>query len=294
MPQYFDSDIYGDDGFYPSERRDSAESSLSPTPMARELSGESAITTYSTDAILGSPSPEYEAYEPVWSPVPESGYDNAFPSTSYDPAYISEANEYVTDSGNYYNTNRMNTAGEHMEWWQYYDFIANVDSGQQAYWRLKPGFTPTAEYPETRIPEDHSAAVPRSQANEGMFVCLEQGCSRTFRRKADLIRHYGQKHTPSDKKPKYPCDWKKCQRYKDPFHRIDHQRDHYRDYHLEDLMRRGSSGKEDKTWWRSRKVNPDWFRCARCLERVSIQKSGYKCPKCKTSCETERQYYRSR
>jgi hypothetical protein len=83
----------------------------------------------------------------------------SFPPTSFDPIYMSEANQYVTDGGNYCNAVGGFTPSHREDWWQYYDFIANVESGQEAYWRLKPGYEATADYPETRAPEDHSATV---------------------------------------------------------------------------------------------------------------------------------------
>lgn len=122
---------------------------------------------------------------------------------------------------------------------------------------------------------------------------MKKDCERSFRRKADLERHYSQLHTSAEQKAKFHCDWKKCQRAQDPFHRRDHQRDHYRDYHNEDLIRRGSSSREDEKWWSTRQVNLDWWRCARCLERVKVEEYNYRCPRCKTGCEQERQHYRT-
>ncbi|KAK5628781.1 hypothetical protein RRF57_004496 [Xylaria bambusicola] len=118
-------------------------------------------------------------------------------------------------------------------------------------------------------------------------------CAKSFRRKADLERHYNQVHISSELKKKFPCDWKKCQRGRDPFHRRDHQRDHYRDYHMEDLMRRGSSSREDQKWWNTRKIIPDWWRCTRCLERVKVEEHGYVCSICRAPCEQDRQFFRT-
>ncbi|KAI0532555.1 hypothetical protein GGR58DRAFT_517642 [Xylaria digitata] len=202
------------------------------------------------------------------------GHDITFSPTNYGPLNIPHTSEY----------------GNEGDWWSYYDFITDVEP---AYWRLKPCFTPTDQLPSTRPAEDLSPAVRRSPTNEGMFICLAHGCTKSFRRKADLERHYSQLHISAEEKAKFPCDWKKCQRNRDPFHRRDHQRDHYRDYHHEDLMRRGSSGREDPNWWSTRKVNLDWWRCARCLGRVKVEEYGYACPNCRISCETERQYYRT-
>ena len=36
------------------------------------------------------------------------------------------------------------------DWWQAYDFIAEVENGQMPHWRLKEEFTPTADCPQVR------------------------------------------------------------------------------------------------------------------------------------------------
>lgn len=255
------------------------------------------MSGYSSD-VVWTPSPEHEACEPIFSFVPVDDdeplwsplSDNAFSPACYDHLPAPDTSHYFAN-----HESTSNISG-HDDWWVDYDFIADAGPGQQAYWRLRPGIRPTAKRPATRAAEDISATVqsPPTKTNEGMFLCLKDHCRGSFRRKADLERHYDQCHTPKDKRAKYPCDWKKCQRANDPFHRRDHYRAHLRDYHLEDLMRRGSSGMESQIWWDSRVINPKRWRCARCLTRVKIQEHGYTCPKCGTSCETERQEHRAR
>ncbi|KAI0420687.1 hypothetical protein F5X98DRAFT_14758 [Xylaria grammica] len=284
MARFFENSdyYYNHDRSYYIDRRASSEWSNSPsasTPMTREPSGESAITTYSSSS-------EYELYDSlwpsmpidnqdtIWPPMSDRSHDITFPLTNASLANVPDTSEYTNEDA----------------WWLYYDFITDVEP---AYWRLKEGFQATDQRPATRLAEDISTVVPRSPTNEGMFICLAKGCTKSFRRKADLERHYCQLHVAAEEKAKFPCDWKKCQRNKDPFHRRDHQRDHYRDYHHEDLVRRGSSGREDRNWWSTRKINPDWWRCARCLGRVKVEEYGYACPMCRMGCETERQYYRT-
>lgn len=134
---------------------------------------------------------------------------------------------------------------------------------------------------------------PRSaDDHSGKHVCLEPYCNASpFKRKADLQRHYLHKHRDANQKKPFPCDWKKCQRSKEPFYRLDHCREHYRDYHMEDLLRRGSN-KETPEWWDSRNVNPEWWRCAKCLSRIPIDGKRFECSKCKTTCEPERRKLR--
>ncbi|KAI0114484.1 hypothetical protein GGR51DRAFT_447244 [Nemania sp. FL0031] len=287
--------FYNHDGASPSEPGDSFGWWTSPSttyvPMARNPSGDSITTSYGSDQVQ-TPTSDYGAYNNSWGmPLddypwpPASDFSHEIPfspsPTNSNPPYMSEI-EYITGNGNDYNT------GDQEAYWGYHGYTASAEPGQQTYWRPKPDHKPIDQGPTTGDVEDTAAT------NDGLYVCKEKGCHGRFRRKADFIRHREQRHLPADKKTKFPCDWKKCQRAKDPFYRRDHQRDHFRDYHSEDLTRRGSSSKEDDKWWKSRMINPIWWRCRHCLARVKVQEHGYICPACVTSCETERQSYRSR
>ncbi|KAI8633666.1 hypothetical protein F5Y19DRAFT_470907 [Xylariaceae sp. FL1651] len=258
------------------------------TAMARGGSGDSMCSDYTnyTDYSVSPPGSAYGVAESVYSPVSGSHHDALYSSHlgasySFSPA-ISGADNDFSDRD-----------GQETPWWEFYDFIATVDAGQQAYWRLKPQYTPSASYPSTRAVEDISSAVPRSHSTEGRFLCLETGCTSSFRRKADLQRHLQQMHTPVEQKTKFYCDWKRCARSTAPFHRLDHCRDHYREYHKEDMVRRGGAHKEDSSWWASRNINDEWWRCTRCLDRVDINEYRFECPNCKISCEPNRQDFRS-
>ncbi|EMR66312.1 putative c2h2 finger domain-containing protein [Eutypa lata UCREL1] len=175
-------------------------------------------------------------------------------------------------------------------WYQYYDFIANVDQGQAPYWQLKTAYTPSKEYPQI---------MPIQEANTTPLAgcCLESGCDshKPFKRKADLERHYQQVHRPAAEKPSYPCDYSRCGRATDPFYRRDHSRDHYREYHREDIMRRSSSSsskKQTAEWWGGRVISAKWWRCSKCLRRVYLQKDHFECRDCKATCEAERRKFR--
>ena len=73
-------------------------------------------------------------------------------------------------------------------------------------------------------------------------------------------------------------------------------RDHLRDYHKEDLGQAKRAKKEDrqkwehaqKTWLAERNINPNWWRCAKCLSRVNVVEEGWECHRCNTACEPER------
>jgi hypothetical protein len=136
-----------------------------------------------------------------------------------------------------------------------------------------------------------SASTAGVDGNGGYHMCLVQGCeSKTlFKRKADLQRHYQHRHTPNEHKKQHLCDYKKCVRAAEPFHRVDHFRDHYRDFHNEDLTRKTG---EKADWYESRNVSTKWWRCAKCLGRTQIAEHGWVCAKCGSHCETSRRQLR--
>lgn len=135
-------------------------------------------------------------------------------------------------------------------------------------------------------PRTSTEAPPATIAH----VCLAPNCeAKHFRRKADLERHYQQKHTPSHLKKQYFCDYSKCPRREEPFHRVDHFRDHYRDYHCEDIPRK--TGEKDE-WYDGRAVSRHWWRCNKCLKRKSIVEVGWECPGCGSRCDSGRRKLR--
>lgn len=118
--------------------------------------------------------------------------------------------------------------------------------------------------------------------------CLHPGCmARPFKRRADLDRHYKHRHAPDSVKESFKCDYARCSRRLDPFHRLDHFRDHLREYHKEDIEKRGGSC-EDNSWLGDRQVSSSWWRCSKCLRRVHVDRSGYECPDCRTCCQPKR------
>ncbi|KAK3316669.1 hypothetical protein B0H66DRAFT_301077 [Apodospora peruviana] len=128
------------------------------------------------------------------------------------------------------------------------------------------------------------------------YRCERPECKgRAFNRSADLERHYEHIHVDDDKKKKkFLCDYRKCNRHEAPFFRRDHFRDHLRDFHKEDLLRRGT--KSDEAWWKGRSdraMSGGWWRCNRCLDiRVDYGTYGFVCPQCGMHCEAERQRHR--
>ncbi|KAG5966101.1 hypothetical protein E4U57_003008 [Claviceps arundinis] len=75
--------------------------------------------------------------------------------------------------------------------------------------------------------------------------CLYPGCnSKPFKRRADLDRHYKHRHAAEDQKASFNCDYPHCNRRENSFHRLDHFRDHLREFHKENIQKRGSMVEE--------------------------------------------------
>lgn len=99
-------------------------------------------------------------------------------------------------------------------------------------------------------------------------------------------------HQPASTLSSFPCDYPRCARRHEPFHRRDHFRDHLREFHREDIEKRGVSVDED--WYEGRNTVTSWWRCNRCLGRVHVDKHGFECPVCKGMCCPKRQEVRRR
>ncbi|KAM7221361.1 hypothetical protein V8F06_003329 [Rhypophila decipiens] len=152
------------------------------------------------------------------------------------------------------------------------------------------------ENPRAQPTAGSSSTMVQTTAGNQRFVCRVHDCTQgAFGRAADLERHHKMVHLPDDEKKKFFCDYRRCSRHDSPFYRQDHFRDHLRDFHKEDLLRRGN--RADERWWTSRSsnaINNGWWRCNRCLvTRVYIQTDGWVCPHCAMHCETDRQRVRT-
>lgn len=95
----------------------------------------------------------------------------------------------------------------------------------------------------------------------------------------------------------FPCDYTKCSRNKDAFTRKDHCRDHYKEFHKEDIGEpKGGKLTKDRARWEEkqreweaeRRRDLDWWRCPKCLDRVHVKKNGWTCSGCKRNCERSR------
>ncbi|KAK8069523.1 hypothetical protein PG994_006139 [Apiospora phragmitis] len=242
-------------GYHPGQPSGDAASYSPTAPSSRMSRGNSTNSYHSTSSSGSSQYPEVHA-----SPLTE---EMACPDDN--AGYIGYSHSYPPQG------------------------LKNEDDGVQNYVA-----SPTTSLPPTSPPED---LVPRSEpAPAGLpegHICLYTQCeARPFKRKADLDRHWQHVHQPPEKKSTYYCDYSKCSRYSEPFHRMDHCRDHLREYHKEDLIRK--NGKEDDEWYRNRKVSSKWFRCTKCLRRNQIKESAWTCLDCSTPCDKKRQKLRAR
>ncbi|KYK60583.1 hypothetical protein DCS_01720 [Drechmeria coniospora] len=143
-----------------------------------------------------------------------------------------------------------------------------------------------------KSPEDGRASRKRSQSGLDYPVCcLYPGCmAKPFRRRADLDRHYKHRHAPESQKVSFNCDYPRCARHLDPFHRLDHFRDHLRDFHKEEIEKRGGPAPEERSG--SRRASPTWWRCSKCLRRVTVDRGGNECPNCTKSSQGKRRQSR--
>ncbi|RDW61002.1 hypothetical protein BP6252_12385 [Coleophoma cylindrospora] len=160
-----------------------------------------------------------------------------------------------------------------------------VSDKKVSHLELLPEFRPNAEIPSTVYLD----TVKNSKGYACQFPGGCTGKQSTFTRPADLDRHYIHYHAASSQRENFYCGYKKCQRAKDPFHRKDHYRDHLRDFHKEDLPGKRFVGEEAKRkWLEERKIDPNWWRCTKCLEKVAIGKDLFLCRGCALSCEPDR------
>ncbi|KAH7326966.1 hypothetical protein BKA65DRAFT_480693 [Rhexocercosporidium sp. MPI-PUGE-AT-0058] len=110
-------------------------------------------------------------------------------------------------------------------------------------------------------------------------------CSKTFSRSSDRDRHL-KTHRNTEDIPAneyYVCHgYENCD-YKTL--RKSGLKEHLAGYHKEDLP---TGSIKDDEWWGSRNIFETWWRCAECLKRVYIKKSGWKCLPCHTPCNSVR------
>lgn len=80
-------------------------------------------------------------------------------------------------------------------------------------------------------------------------------------------------HQPKEERLSYPCYYQRCERHQpgEGFGRLNHLREHYREYHKEDFPFRKRPPAEAQKWWESRDMVPSTWRCTK---RLSKNDSG--------------------
>jgi len=171
-----------------------------------------------------------------------------------------------------------------------------------------PSTQPTAaanDDHQTFLTSPTMTAPTATTPSSNKFPCLMPSCNKQFNRAADLDRHMKFIHCKSTVAPML-CDYRRCARHRNPFHRADHFRDHLRDQHKEDLLKRGGGGSNgggeggsgngnggpDAGWWRERApgaVYGGWWRCGKCFARVVVERDLWQCGSCGNYCEGDRQ-----
>jgi hypothetical protein len=159
---------------------------------------------------------------------------------------------------------------------------------------------PATDYGGSAYGPSATLTTPGETAKK--FQCLYPGCKqKPFGRSADLDRHIQKIHFPESQQEKYNCDYAKCQRSATSastaksgtaFTRRDHYRDHLREFHKEDLLKRGQRSGDVTDWLRKRHSEFRWWRCGKCLDRIYLSDYSWECPACRQVCERERQAVR--
>ncbi|CAD6444705.1 dedf643d-e780-4689-a075-725ca4ab91fb [Sclerotinia trifoliorum] len=263
--------------------------------MSRNYSNQSSISTQSRSSE--------DFYLPISSSSSMSFDWNVSDSSQHhDDGYNQGYNNYTTASHSLErslssHSNFMKATPSSLGWapeselLRLYKFI--VPKGKEPHLELRQGYQICFNVPQ-RVYLD-----PPSNPQRGIYPCqFPTGCpGKQFRRPADLERHYRHVHADADQKGSFPCDYKPCTRSKGPFTRKDHYRDHLKDFHKEDIgtAKQPKHAKDLKTiqalrqaWLQERQIDPRWWRCRRCLQRVYVDTHGYKCITCNEECTEER------
>ncbi|KAK4665600.1 hypothetical protein QC763_403030 [Podospora pseudopauciseta] len=283
----FDGPAY-QDGPWPIPTSASMQRSSSQSTANTNLTY--ASSQYSTElSSLGSPIVEHKVYSEGWSSYPPQPQDSG-PLVANAGGHLHEDN--VPAPSDMQMLAPPYLPSELYPVANYYDYDT-TDPYDPAYAGVPfdPDNYGQQQLPAQSVQEVDTSYSVSTVSEKQTYPCLSPGCSqKAFSRSADLDRHYKQVHIDEDQRIKYHCDYKKCPRHEAPFGRQDHFRDHLRDFHKEDLLRR--SKKEDREWWESRApraVFNGWWRCNKCLVvRVDVEMEGYTCPACGSSCESDR------
>ncbi|KAL8305583.1 hypothetical protein RB601_009435 [Gaeumannomyces tritici] len=290
---------------FPTKRepRDPAEL-LGRHEMTRTMSAISAISAMSYDSACRSsindgPVSDMESMVDAFQNSP-GGY-SAY-SQTHQTAYSQATSQYDPNDGHFEYS--VSLCGESLDACQAVSPMDQSIYGMQSplmpYARSTSSsqlegslmFIDSQQHVELPPSPAQTAEVLQSSPKE-KFKCTDSGCGKSFSRQADLQRHYDHVHPAPDSIERgHACDYPKCARQAAPFRRKDHFRDHLREFHKEDLLKR--SGQEPPDWFNGRNIKPSFWRCVRCLRRINTNKHNYTCPKCNIDCEPVRVEHREK
>ncbi|KFY77232.1 hypothetical protein V499_03326 [Pseudogymnoascus sp. VKM F-103] len=207
----------------------------------------------------------HQGYSPVHSVTGSANLYN-FPLPSFQDQVMSKPLFDIERDGD-----------PNISWWMYYDF--HVDK-EGAYHTLQPGYLESEKFPARRL----SDKVYDEKGNL-VHKCYVPKCtSKPVKRPFDLERHFTTVHGKGNSERQF-CDYSKC-KHKEAFDRKDHCREHYREYHREDLVKK--THRDVVQWLQDRNVVMGWWRCSKCLKRNQTE-AGWKCGgKCNQMCERSR------
>ncbi len=119
----------------------------------RVLSNNSHASYWSTSTV----SPIASSPEGNSPGSPGGGITDGVSSLNFDPSagqpYTRDVQYSTEPTGDPYQPHYSQQApadgasAQENSWYQYYDFIVNVEHGQDPYWQLKAEYSPSAEYP---------------------------------------------------------------------------------------------------------------------------------------------------
>ncbi|TLD09187.1 uncharacterized protein PgNI_07698 [Pyricularia grisea] len=168
--------------------------------------------------------------------------------------------------------------------------IEPVSTYMAELWQEEPPSQPQVQRVQPITPTEG----PSSSAKQ-LHQCPYDGCDAVFDRSANLTRHVAKskKHVltngRSGKPDVFHCGFRICQKAgRDAIPRKDHCREHLRNFHRQDLYKRGE--KVEMDWLRECLIDKAYWYCNKCLarNRTADVSSAWRCSRCGNECEPER------
>ncbi|TLS28153.1 hypothetical protein PpBr36_01910 [Pyricularia pennisetigena] len=211
----------------------------------------------------------------------------AYPGTLDDGGDVYD--QQVAASWNYIAPDFQAHWPQQQQYHDVHDLQAKSTSTMDELWPSEAANEPPVQTVQPTTPEEGPSSPKR------LYRCPYEGCDSVFDRSANLTRHVlkSKKHViaddSSDKPEIFHCGFRICQRAgRDAIPRKDHCREHLRNFHKQDLYKRGENLKAD--WLEECLIDKTYWYCNKCLTRNSTVdvSSPWRCSRCGTKCEPER------